>query len=140
MSTVCLSSAKRIASFSIMHKLRDRNPQRLSRGLKARGQSQGHKKKKSEAKDSPSKDRSYRGQGQECSRPRTKAQMFCQKKEKVFKNFFQAFSKNKKGLQKKFLGDLQKGPQNNFSGDLQTFNKSKTSAVFEPKTGQFSRT
>ena len=43
--------------------------QRWSRGHKARGQ--GHKKK-NEAKDSLSEDRHSRGQGQECSRPRTK--------------------------------------------------------------------
>ena len=47
--------------------------------------------KKSEAKDSLSEDRTSRGQGQECSRPRTQAQAFSQKK-KVFKNFFQAIS------------------------------------------------
>ena len=43
--------------------------QRWSRGDKARGQ--GHKKK-SKAKNSPSEDRHSQGQGQECSRPRTK--------------------------------------------------------------------
>ena len=45
------------------------------------------------AKDSPSEDRTSRGQGQQCSRPRptTQAQAFSYKK-KVFKNFFQAIS------------------------------------------------
>ena len=49
------------------------------------------------AKDSPSEDRPSRGQGQECSRPRTKdtaASVLYKKKEKRFS--------------KKFLGDLQK--------------------------------
>ena len=40
---------------------------------------------------SPSEDRPSRGQGLECSRPRTQAQVFSKKK----------------GLQKSFLGDLQ---------------------------------
>ena len=65
--------------------------QRWSRGHKARGQR--HTKKKSEAKDSLSRDRLSQGQGQECSRPRSRTQP-------------QVFS-NKKGLQKSFLGDLQ---------------------------------
>ena len=46
--------------------------QRWSRGHKARSQGQGHKKKsEAKAKDSPTEDRHSRGQGQECSRPRT---------------------------------------------------------------------
>ena len=45
--------------------------QRWSRGHKARGQGQ-KKKSESKAKDSLSEDRPSRGQGQECSRPRTK--------------------------------------------------------------------
>ena len=49
--------------------------------------------KKSEAKDSLSENRTSRGQGQECSRPRTQAQAF--------------FKKTKNGLQKFFSGDLQ---------------------------------
>ena len=92
----------------------------------------------------PSEDRPSRGQGQECSRPRTKdtsASLLqkkgpqksflgdLKKKEKktVFKNFLQAFSSKKRLL--KF-----------FSGDLQNFNNSKQSAVLEPRTGQFLRT
>ena len=43
--------------------------QRWSRGHIARGQGQRHKTK-SEAKDNLSEDRTSRGQGQECSRPR----------------------------------------------------------------------
>ena len=49
--------------------------------------------KKSEAKDSLSKDRPSRGQGQECSRPRTKDTA--------------ASVLQKKGLQKSFSGNLQ---------------------------------
>ena len=49
------------------------------------------KKSMAKAKDSLSEDRTSRGQGQECSRPRTQAQAFSKKK-KVFKNFFQAIS------------------------------------------------
>ena len=61
------------------------------------------------AKNSPSEDRSSRGQGQECSRPRTQAQMFCQKqKQKIFKIFSRRFPKKRKGLQNNFSGDLQK--------------------------------
>ena len=64
--------------------------------------------KKSEAKanDSPSEDRPSRGQGQECSRPRTQPQVFSPQK-KVFKIFFQAFSK-KKDVQKFFLAISKK--------------------------------
>ena len=58
--------------------------QRWSRGHKARGQGQGHKKKsEANAKDCLSEDRPSRGQGQECSRPRTKdtaASVFPKKK------------------------------------------------------------
>ena len=47
--------------------------QRWSRGHKARGQDQRQKKKsEAKAKDSLSEDRHSRGQGHECSRPRTK--------------------------------------------------------------------
>ena len=69
--------------------------QRWSRGHKARGQGQGQGLKKSEAKDkdSLSEDRPSRGQGQECSRPRTKDTA--------------ASILKKNGLQKRFLGDLQ---------------------------------
>ena len=69
-----------------------------------------------------------RGQGQECSRPKTKdtnASVFLRKK--VLKNFFRSISK-KNGLEK------------HSSADLQNFNHSKNSAVLEPRTEQFSRT
>ena len=63
------------------------------------------KKSEAKAKDSLSKDRHSRGQGQECSRPRPRTQA-------------QVLSK-KKGLHKNFSGDLQKkGLHKNFSSDL----------------------
>ena len=47
----------------------------------------------------------------------------------------------KKGLQKKFLGDLQKKEAfKKFFRRLPNFNGLKNSAVFEPTTGQFLRT
>ena len=66
-----------------------------------------------------------RGQGQECSRPRTQAQVLSKKK-KVFTKILQAIS-TKKRFPK------------NFSSATQNFN-SKNSAVLEQRTGQFSRT
>ena len=68
--------------------------QRWSRGHKARGQGQGHKKNPRPRTAFPrtdtleAKDRNARGQG-----PRTQAQVL---------------SKKKRGLHKNFLGDLQK--------------------------------
>ena len=58
--------------------------------------------------------------------PRTQTQVFSKKK--VLKIFFS--------------GDLQKknGLEKHFSADLQNFNRSKNSAVLEPRTGQLSRT
>ena len=50
------------------------------------------KKSEAKAKDSLSEDRIFRGQGKECSRPRTQAQ---------------PLSKKKKDFQKIFSGDLQ---------------------------------
>ena len=82
--------------------------------------------KKSKAKDSLSEDRHSRGQGQECSRPRTQAQVLSKKK-KVFTKIFQAIS-----TKKRFPKNFSSAPQN--------FNNSKNSAVLEPRTGQFSRT
>ena len=63
-----------------------------------------------------------RGQGQECSRPRTKdtnASAFLRKK--VLKFFFRSISK-KNGLEK------------HFPADLQNFNHSKNNTVLEPRT------
>ena len=101
--------------------------QRWSRGPKARGQGQGHKKKKSEAKDSLSEDRHSRGQRQECSRPRTKDTNASVLQKKVFKIFFQVIS-TKNGLEKIFSHPSTK------------FKHSENSTVLEPRTGQFSRT
>ena len=89
--------------------------QRWSRGHKARGQGQGHKKTpRSRPRTSlptteplEAKDRNARGQ-----EPRTQALVLSEKK--IF--------------------------QKNFSGNLQNFNNLKNSAVLEPRTGQFSRT
>ena len=63
-----------------------------------------------------------RGQGQECSRPRTKdtnASVFLRKK--VLKFFFRSISE-KNGIEKHFLADLQ------------NFNHSKNNAVLDPRT------
>ena len=69
--------------------------QSWSRGPKARGQRQGHKKKpEAKAKDSLSEDRTSRGLGHKKNsrpRPRTKdtgASVLQKKKKNVFKNFF----------------------------------------------------
>ena len=97
--------------------------------------------KKSEAKDSPSEDRHFRGQGQKRSRPRPRKQtQDVLSKKKFFKNFFRRSPTTKKSS-KLFSPDLQKnGLEKNFSAHLQNFNHSKDSAVLEPRTGQFSRT
>ena len=97
------------------------------------------KKSEAKAKDSLSEDRHSRGQGQECSgpRPRTQAQVLSKQK----------------GLQKNFLGDLQKkkkkkkkvftkifqaiSTKKRFPKDFSTaprnFNNSKNSAVLGAK-------
>ena len=72
------------------------------------------KKSEAKAKDSPSEDRPSRGQGQECSRPRSRikntgASGLKKKKraeKKVFKNFFQAISEEK--IFKKILQAIYK--------------------------------
>ena len=94
--------------------------------------------KKSEAKDSLSEDRHSRGQGQECSRPRTKDTSASALQNK----------KKKKGLHKNFSGDLKKKKVftkifqvistkkrflKNFSSAPQNFNNSKNTAVLEPR-------
>ena len=78
--------------------------------------SRGHKTRGQGQGQRPPLPKLSRGQQQECSklRPRTKD---------TGENFLQ-----KKGFQKFFLGDLE------------NFNNSRTSAVLEPRTGQFSRT
>ena len=97
------------------------------------------KKSKAKAKDSLSEDRHSRGQGQECSRPRTKD------------TSASALQKKKKGLHKNVSGDLKKKKKKvftkifqaistkkrflkNFSSAPQNFNNSKNSAV--PSRGQ----
>ena len=86
--------------------------QRWSRGHMARGQGQRQP---------------FRGQS--LSRPRTK-------------NTGASVLQKKKGLQNNFIRrfPIKKSLQNFFSGDLQNLNNSKTTAVLEPRTGQFSRT
>ena len=62
--------------------------------LKAKAENTKKFGAKANAKDSPSEDRHFRGQEQECSRPRIRGQAFSKKKD--FKNFFLAISKRKK--------------------------------------------
>ena len=86
------------------------------------------RKSEAKAKDSLSEDRHSRGHGQECSRPRTQAQVLSKKKkkglhrnfsgdlqnkkkkEKVFTKIFQAISKEKKRSSQKFF---KRSPQKN---------------------------
>ena len=76
--------------------------------LRTQGSMPRTQKQKTEAKtkDSPSEDRPSRGQGQECSRPRTQAQVFSIKK--GLQENFSGYLQIKKSLQKFFSGDLQK--------------------------------
>ena len=71
------------------------------------------------------------GQGQECSRSRPST-----------KNTSASVLKKKKRSSKKIFrrSPEKKVFQNFFSGDLQNLNNSKSSAVLEPRTGQFSKT
>ena len=107
-----------------------------TRGSRPRTQ----KKSEAKAKDSLSEDRHSRGLGQECSRPRTQAQVLSKKKKVLYKNFSGDLHKKKK--KKVFTKILQaistkKRFPKNFSSDTQTFNNSKNTAVLEPRTGQF---
>ena len=87
-----------------------------------------------DTKKIPGKEQPFREQT--LSRPRTRMletkakeqghNRKCSPKKKVFKIFFQALSSEKRIL-------------NFFSGDLHNFNNLKTSAVLEPRTGQFLR-
>ena len=65
------------------------------------------KSSKPKAKDNPFEDRPSRGQEQECSRPRPRAQVQVLSKKKVFKNFFQVISK-KRSSQKFFRRSPEK--------------------------------
>ena len=124
--------------------------QSWSRGHKARGQGQGHKKIRGQGQGQPFR-------GQTLSRARTgmleakakdqghKAQVLSIKKnKKIFTKIFQAISKKKK-KEKVFTKIFQaistkKRFPKNFSSAPQNFNIPKNSAVLEPRTGQFSRT
>ena len=118
--------------------------QRWSRGHKARGQGQGHKKNPRPRTAFPrtdtleAKDRNARGQGQG---PRTQSASALQKKKKgLHKNFSGDLQKKKKKKKKKGLHRNFSIFQENFSTAPQNFNFPKNSAVLEPRTGQFLRT
>ena len=93
-----------------------------SRTQSSRPRPRTQKKSEAKAKDSLSEDRYSRGQGQECSRPRTKdtqAQVLSKKK-KVFTKIFQAISKKKRSSQKFF----RRSPHKNvFQKIFQAFHK-----------------
>ena len=100
-------------------------PEVESRTKGSRQRPRTQKKSEAKAKDSLSEDRHSRGQGHECSRPRTKdtSASALQKKKK-------------KGLHKNFSGDLQKkkkkkGLHKNFSGDLQKKKKRSSQKFFK---------
>ena len=62
-------------------------------------------------------------------------------KQRFSKNFFRRSQKKKRNLKQFFRAiSKKKGLEKKFSIDLQNFNRSKNSAVFEPRTWQFSRT
>ena len=118
--------------------------QRWSRGHKARGQGQGHKKNPRPRTAFPrtdtleAKDRNARGQDQES---RTQAQVLS-KKRSLQKFFRRSQKKEKKKVFTKIFQAIftKKRFPRNFSSASQIFNNSKNSAVLEPRTGQFSRT
>ena len=88
------------------------------------------KNSETKAKDCLSEDRTSRGQGRKCSRPRPRTKdtsASALQKKKVFTKIFQAIS-----TKKRFPKYFSSAPQN--------FNNSKNSALFEPRTGQFLRT
>ena len=94
--------------------------------------------------------------GQTLSRPRT-GMLEAKAKDQGHKRKCSPKKKKKKGRRKHFSGDLQKKKKKvftkifhvistkkrfpkNFSTATQNFNYSKSSAVLEPRTGQFSKT
>ena len=87
------------------------------------------------------KDRNARGQG-----PRTQALVLSKKKKALHKNFSGDLQIKKIKIKKKVFTKIfqaistKKRFSKNFSSAPQNFNYSKNSAVFEPRTGQFSRT
>ena len=122
-------------------------PEVESRTQGSRPRPKTQKNFEAKAKDRPSRGQGQ-GQGHRCK---------CSPKKIFFKNFFQVISKKglqkffqaKKVFKKFFLGDLYlRKPKKRslqifrkVSGVFQrNFNGSKTSAVLEPRTGQFSRT
>ena len=90
--------------------------QRWSRGHKARGQGQGHKKIRGQGQGQPFR-------GQTLSRPRT-GMLEAKAKDQGHKAKCSPKKKKKKGLHKNFSGDLlqkkkkKKGLHKNFSSDL----------------------
>ena len=116
--------------------------QRWSRGHKARGQGQEHKKNPRTRPRTAfprtdtleAKDRNARGQGQG---PRTQVQVLSKKKRSSQK-FFRR-SQKKKNFFFQAISTKNRFPKN-FSSAPQNFNNSKNSAALEPRTGQFSRT
>ena len=89
-------------------------PEVESRTQGSRPRPKTQKKSEAKVKDSLSEDRLSRGQGQECWRPRTLAQVLSKKK-KVFTKIFQAISKKEKQKKK------EKGLHINFSSAPQNF-------------------
>ena len=90
--------------------------------------------KKSEAKDkdSLSEDRHSRGQGQECSRPRTQAQVLSKKKKKILTKIFLLISKKKKVFTKIFQAiSTKKRFPKKFSSAPQNFNNLIAFSVLE---------
>ena len=87
--------------------------------------------------------------GQTLSRPRTGMleakdqghKRKCSPKKKSLHKKFSGDLRKKKGLHKNFSSDLHKKTfSKNFSSAPQYFNDSKSSAILEPRTGQFLRT
>ena len=123
---------RRVASrVTLATKEKETNYQRWSRGHKAPGQGQGHRKIR--GKDTPSEDRSSLGQGQECSRPRTKdinTEALTEKKvlrPKICKFFIELKRSPKKKVFKNFfLQVLLRAPRkNNIAHDLGQFSTSQ---------------
>ena len=136
------------------------NYQRWSRGHKARGQGQGHKKIRGQGQpfrgqtlsrprtgmlEAKAKDQGHKRKCSPKKKKRSSQKFFKRSpKKKVFSKIFQAISKKKK-KKKVFTKIFQaistkKRFPNKFSSASQNFNNSKNSAVLEPRTGQFSRT
>ena len=133
---MCFSSAKKCLITGV------RATELESRTQGSRPRSRPKTQKKIEAKNSLSEDRHSRGQGQECSRPRTKdTSASALQNHKNFLGDLQNKKKKKKGLHKNFLAiSTKKRFPKNFSSASQNFSNSKNTAVLGPRTGQFLRT